>query len=637
MIDTPLARLAKSPAFAVLAIVLAVAAAYHNSLPGALFFDDQSSVVENPSIRSLRPSAELFAPPVEAGVAGRPVANFTFALNYAVSGLRPWSYHAGNVALHALCALALYGIARRTLLRSQFGARTQGDAAPLALAIALLWAVHPVPSGVVDYVSQRTEALAALCYLLTLLGFIRTIETGSRWWQLASISACALGMGSKEVMVTAPVLVLLYDRTLIAGTFRAAWFARRSYYMALGATWLLLAGLMLNSRLGDRGIGFGLGVTGFSYAVTECGAVLRYLWLSVWPSPLVFDYGWSFVRDPVVALLCVAGLAAVVGVVAVGLWRRRAWGLAGAWFLLLLAPSSSIVPVIQQPVAENRVYLALAGIVALGVVSAYALLGRRAWQLLAGAAVVGCVLTVQRNLDYADEISLWTDTVVKRPQNARAHSNLAAALLLAGRIDDALQHALAAVRLRPGYPDAHTNAGGALVQLGRVDEALPHFEAALAKLPDSAAAHYNLANALLRAGRTDEALARFAAALRLNPNHAQAHNDLSVALLQLGRTAEAITHGNEAVRIAPRSADAHYNLGNALAAASRTAESFEQFTTAIRLKPDFSKAHHNLGVALLRSGRAAEAVAAFETALRLNPGYAEARRNLEVARRAAAP
>ena len=656
---------ARRRALAVGIIVLAALAAYHNSLRGGFVFDDHATVLDNASIRQLWPPTAWFSPPNEAGVAGRPVANFTFALNYAVSGFGVWSYHAGNLALHAAAALLLFGLVRRTLLRPALGARFGADSMPLALAAAVIWLVHPLATATVDYLSQRTELLAALCQLLVLYSFARATECHllsdivpksltsaagqchllgdirpigqRRCWLGVSVVACALGMASKETMVTAPVLVLLYDRTFVAGSFREAWRTRRWFYASLGATWLLLAGLMASSRLPDRGIGFGLGVTWLDYALTECRAQLHYLRLALWPSPLVFDYGWDYVRDPQAAAVFVAGLIALIGAAAFAVWQGRIWGFAGAWFFLLLAPSSSVVPVIQQPVAENRVYLALAGVVALAVVSVYAAFGRRVWTVAAGIAVLGCTLTLQRNLDYADEISLWTDTVVKRPQNARAHSNLSAALLLAGQVDESLRHALAAIQLRPSYPDAHTNAGGALVQLGRAEEAVPHFEAALSRLPDSAAAHYNLANALLRAGQTDSALAHFETTLRLNPAQAQAHNDLGVALLQLGRTTEAIAHGAESIRLAPQSADAHYNFGNALAQGGQLPESIGQLRTAVRLKPDFAKAHNNLGAVLLRAGRAAEAIVMFESALRINPGYAEARRNLETARRAPPP
>ena len=618
-------------------VVLSAGLAYHNSFHGALVFDDQANVAENSTLRQLWPPWPALSPPAEAGVGGRPLANLTLALNYAVSGLRPWSYHALNVALHALTALGLLSVVRRTLLRPGVSDNIRSAAEPLALATAVLWAIHPLTTAVVDYTSQRTEGLMGLCYVLTLLAFIRSVETGSRAWQIFAVAACALGMASKEVMVTAPVMVLLYDRAFVAGSLPAAWRERRGFYLGLAVSWLVLAGLMFGSPAAQRGVGFGLGVRVLDYALSECRAITTYLRLAVWPSPLVFDYGWDFARSATDTAPMVSLVGAVIAATVFIAWRRPMLGFAGVWLLGILAPTSSFVPVIQQPIAERRMYLPLASAVALAVLGLHILLRRRAGIAWVGLALVSCTLTVQRNFDYSDETSLWTDTVVKRPKSARAHNNLAGALLRAGQTDEALLHALTAIKLQPEHPDAHTNAGAALVQAGRVEEAIPHLEAALRKLPDSADAHFNLANALLRAGRGAEAIGHYEIALRLNPARVQAHSDLGVALLQAGRVAEALAQGAEAVRLDPAFSEARYNFGNALAQAGRLPEAIAQFESAVRFKPDFAKARNNLGTVLLRSGRATEAVTQFEAALKIRPDYPEARRNLEAARAAGAP
>ena len=174
-----------------IAIAAAIVAVHANGLTGPFVFDDQGSIIDNDSIRVLGQPLAWFSAPAGAGVAGRPCANFTLALNYAVSGLDPWSYHALNVALHALSALALYGIVRRTLQRMPQFARGPAGGSRLALAVAAIWAAHPLATAAVDYVSQRTELLAALCQLLRLYGFIRSLDGGARaraWAVLARMS-----------------------------------------------------------------------------------------------------------------------------------------------------------------------------------------------------------------------------------------------------------------------------------------------------------------------------------------------------------------------------------------------------------------------------------------------------------------
>jgi hypothetical protein len=291
-------------------LIAAVALVYWNSLGAPFLFDDAGAVTDNPTIRRLDSLAVLRPPADGSTTTGRPVVNLSYAINYAISGENVWSYHALNIAIHALAALTLMGIIRRARPCARGWSPPTGDAsipsrAPSilpAFLIALLWALHPLQTESVVCVAQRTETLCGLWYLLTLYGFIRATDPScsgrpwSRRWLAVSIAACLVGMGTKEVMVTAPLVVLLYDRTFVAGTFAAAWRQRRGYYAGLAATWLLLAWLVLDSR-GARGAsaGFGLGVSWWTYLLKQCEAILLYLQLSIWPHPLVLDYGTAVV------------------------------------------------------------------------------------------------------------------------------------------------------------------------------------------------------------------------------------------------------------------------------------------------------------------------------------------------------
>jgi tetratricopeptide (TPR) repeat protein len=617
-------------------VLLVVLACYANSFHGAFVLDDHDAVVGNRSIRNLWPLWPVLAPPATAGVGGRPVANLTFALNHAVGGTEVWSYHALNVLIHLLAACTLLGIVRRTLLLPSMRARFGDDATWLAAAVALLWALHPLATSAVDYVSQRTELLMAFFYLQTLYAFIRAAECHllndtfrrARGWKIASVACCALGMASKEVMATAPVLVLLYDRTFVAGSFRRALRARPAYYGALAATWLVLAGLVLGTHLDARGVGFAGGISAAQYAVSETRALLVYLRLALWPAPLVFDYGWAFLA-PREAWLFAVAVAVLLLAAGVAVWRRPVPGFAAAAWFLVFAPTSSVVPIVNQPIAESRAYLPLTAAIALLVVGGYALLARRTMLIAAaGIAVIFAGATIHRHTAYATAIALWQDTVEKVPDNARAQSNLASALLDAGQPAAALAPARAALRLRPRYAQAHVNLGKALGDLGRRDAAIAHYRAALAldaRLPE---AHGNLGTALLEQGAPAEAIPQFQAALRLDPDLRNVRNNLAVAWLQTGKIDNSIAEARAALHLDPDFADAHYNLANALAAKGEFAAAVAHYAAALRAAPNFPRAENNLGVALLRSGRAREARPHFAAALRLKPDYVEARHNL---------
>jgi Flp pilus assembly protein TadD len=577
-------------------IALAALAAYHNSFSVPFVFDDSLAITANPTIRRLWPVWPALSPPDHLSVGGRPMANLTLALNYAWGGTDVRGYHAVNLAIHILAGLTLLGVVRRTL-RFHWGRAQPDENSWLpAFFVALLWTVHPLQTEAVTYVIQRTESLMGLFFLLTLYGFIRAVDSPKPWfWQTLSIAACLLGMASKEVMVAAPLVVLLHDRTFVSGSVREAWRQRRPYYGLLATTWLLLGCLVIHT--GSRGgtAGFGTTVTWWLYALTQCGAIVRYLQLALWPHPLVLDYGKSLTgaaAEIVPDALIVGALAAGT---AVAFWRRPAIGFVGVCFFAVLAPTSSVVPVATQTMAEHRMYLPLAAVIALLGTGLHAVLGR--WRgggpLILMAIALG-FLTARRNDDYRSELAIWHDTAAKCPGNARAHFTLANVLYRQGALPAAMLEYEETLRIDPGHAEAHNSLGNVLVRLGRRPEAIGRYEQALRLESDYVEARYNLGNALVQAGRLSEALPHYERALRADPENAEAHNNLGNALLLMGRTTEAAAEYEQALHFQPGYAEAHYNLGNALAQLGRLSEAAEHYEQALHLKPDYREAQENL-------------------------------------------
>lgn len=639
-------------------IFAAALAAYWNSFHGPLVLDDELAIAKNPAIRHLWPLKDVLFPPAYSGPSGRPVLNLSFALNYAVGGEQVFGYHLVNFTLHVLAGMVLFDVVRRLLRSPRLRQRFVASADWLAAATVLLWIVHPLQTESVTYLSQRAETLMALFYLLALDCFLRAAADtpASRRCYLLSITFCWLGMATKEVMVTAPVVVFACDAFLIAGTIREAWRARRLYYTGLVTSWMLLAWLMIT--FSRRSVGFHEGVSPGDYALTECQAIVRYVGLSFWPHPLVFDYGpalagglLSWLPSALILLLFVAGL-----VMAVRRAPAAAW--LGASFLVLLAPTSSIVPVALQPIAENRMYLPLAVVLAGLVLAVERALGPRARWLPIALAISSITLTARRNEDYRDALAIWRDTVTKRPDNPRAHDSFGSALAQAGRTDEAMQQFRQAVQLAPALGRIHFNLGKALQDGRRTGEAIHEYEEAVRLEPSNADAHINLATAWAEVGRNDQAETELECALRLNPGDARAHYDLGLvffhrgqfeasireyqrsldldpaaieprdalgtALFRLGRANEAVRHYERALLAKPDFAAAHNNLGNVQITLGRLREAREHFERALQLKPDYSQAHTGLGVVDLQCGEVPEASREFAAALRLDPADAEA-------------
>ncbi len=574
-------------------LALAAFAAYANSLAAPFVFDDLPTIVDNPTIRRLWPLGPVLSPGRNLTTSGRPILNLSLALNYAAGGLAVRGYHLGNLLIHLAAALALFGLLRRTWER-----RGEPQAAGLAFAAALLWTVHPLQTEAVTYVVQRAESLMALFYLLTLYCFIRGAE-GRRGWLAASWAACLLGMGTKEVMVSAPVIVLLYDRTFVAGTFRAAWNRRRAYYAALAATWIPLAFLVLRIG-GDRGgeKGFDVGVPWGGYWLTQFGALARYLKLAFWPSPLVFDYGVEWVRGPWPVLPAAALVAALVALTLVGLRRWPAAAFLGVFFFFILAPTS-VVPGTSQMSSEHRMYLPLAAVLVAALAGLRAIAGRkvpRPWAagcLLAAAAALAAG-TVRRNRDYQSPLALWRDTVAKRPENHRAQYNLGNALLEKRRWAEAAAAYEEALQIQPDYVRAHNNLGTALAHLGRLPAAMAQFELALGSDPENPVLHYDLGYAQLQSLKFGDAAAEFREALRLRPDYAEACANLGIALAALGRLEEALDFCRRSVELDPRSCADRTNYGYYLIQARREREAREQFEAALRMDPGFAPARAGL-------------------------------------------
>jgi Flp pilus assembly protein TadD len=621
-------------------LVLGALAAYLGSFRGPFLYDDRGSVVDNPTLRqwstAFRPLATGWP------VSGRPVLNASFAANYALGGLDTHGYHATNWLIHVAAGLLLFGFCRRILLRVPSLAQS---AAGIAWATALFWTLSPLQTESVTYISQRAESLMGLCYLGCLYAFVRAYGSGSpsTGWAAVSVAACLVGVGCKEVMVTAPVVVLACDRVFVAGGWKAALAARRGYYCALCCSWLFLLLLMLTTGMRGGTVGFAAGIAWWAYAVTQFRAVATYLQLSFWPSPLIFSYGLTLggpsVRLAVDAVL-VLGLA---GASVVGTMRGSKLGFLGFWFFAILAPTSSIVPVSTELMAEHRVYLSLAAVACLVALAGHALLERLGGSIGGGprlVAVLGLGATVavasaevgatrSRNRAYSSVYALWADNVAKSPDDAGARNNLGNALVEAGRFDEGIEQFRAASRLSPGYSDPHQNLGNVLTRMGRDADAVSEYRLALPGNPTNANVLYNLGRALRKTGDAAGAAEAFDRALNGHSESAVVWYDLGNALMDEGRPDQALAAFGKSLALRPDYPDALLNHAGLLAQSGRGGEAIPEFQRLLKLEPDAPDVHNDLGSLLAQSGDLAGAKREFAEAVRLKPDYAEARSNLE--------
>lgn len=546
-------------------LCLVIAAAYANSISAPFVLDDLPNIVNNQALTEGFSWRALF-PLLGTGVASRPVVNLTLALNWAISGPSVWSYHLLNLLIHAAVAGLLFMLSEKTLRRVHSSRLAWPSPTTVALIGALLWAVHPLHTQAVTYTIQRCETLMSFFLLLTLYAALRSWESARpRRWQIISVVACLLGVGSKEVMVAAPLIVMTYDALFVSGSAgkalrRSSWLYA-GYAVALAVLARLIAAVSVKQP-DQSGLPFGP----LDYLLTQAGVILHYLRLAVWPAPLVFDYGWepATVRGAILPLLGVLCLACTT---VYALIRRNPLGFLGAWFFFILAPTSSVWP-LRDLAFEHRMYLPVAAVIYLLVWGGFRLLDRWAGSrkgtadaglrrrqdflvLLSILILAAGAGTHLRNRAYASEIRLWEDTVRKRPDNARAHTSLGVAYERAGRPGDAVGQLLEAVRLQPGTYDAHYNLGIGLGGMGRSEEAVRHFTQAARLRPGDTRATSALGATLCRLGRLEEGIACLREGLQRAPDHPDLLFNLGIALADNGDVPTAREHLERVLRLEP--------------------------------------------------------------------------------------
>ena len=657
---------------------------YANSIYNPFIFDDLRSIVDNGDIKRLwpptwAPSENAQYPPVNS----RPLVSFSLALNYAIGGLSVTGYHLFNLGVHLLSSIVLLSILWQ-LLRWKERLRPAGVRAEwIAVGSALVWMVHPLHSQTINYVVQRSELLVGLFYLLTIHFSILRFHAGSRFWSLAAVGACAAGMGSKEVMVTAPIMVLVLHRFFAAPTLRAALADCPKLYAGLSATWLILLALQWSDPHGSS-IGLGGRVSPWIYALNQSWVVPHYLRLAIWPDPLVLDYGFPDTTLTLATAGPEAGLLLLMLAASLfGIWRRSSLGLLGLWFFLILAPTSSFVPIANEVAAERRVYLSLAAVSVLVVWMIYRGLGLlgsnhqtatgtrfRRHEILGGLVVLGVTSglsyrTVVRNVEHQEEIAVWRSSVAAVPENPRAHNNLGVLLRSGGQLAEAIEQYRHALRLKPDYAEANYNLGNAMEMTADLEQAVYHYRQALKADPEYAKAHNNLGLVLKARGQLEEATGHYRRALRLRPGAAETHNNLAGALEAIGqadsaviayrralefrsdyaeahqnlanllkrtgRIQAAVGHYRQAIAIDSTFVEAHNNLGVVLGGQGERERAIHHFRRAVHFDPEYAKAHNNLGNLLKSAGEIASAIEHYEAALRIDPAFSEAHNNLGVA------
>ena len=613
---------------------MAVFLVYSNSFHGPFQYDDISDIRDNVTIRHLWPLRDVFFIP-GSGFMSRPVANLTFAFNYATGGLNPFHYHLTNLGIHICASLALLGVLRRTLLLPSLREHFCGQIPTLSLVTAALWALHPLLTASVSYITQRYESLMSLFVLLTFYCVLRMAEAPSpvKWAALASLS-CLLALGSKEVAVSVPILVLLFDRTFMAGTFRGAWLKRRVLYLGLLLAWACFAFIQFHT-MQRTFAGFAVDMPWWRYALNQPSVILHYLRLAIWPHPLNFDYFWPVAKTWGQLLPGFLAIGGLLGLTLWALFRKPSIAFLSVFFFFILAPTSSVMPILDLAV-EHRMYLPLVPVVIFIVFMVHGIIIKiknmykikLSLNRIISILLVACTLsafgalTYLRNEDYQNPADLWRDAVARAPKNPRAHHNYAFTLAEAGYIDAAVRHYDISIKLAPNMPLFLSNYGTFLGKLGRYSEALPLLRLAVQLEPSNYKYIINLGALHWQKGSLDNAVTCFETAIEVNPRAPMSYYVLASVMLAKNNPRKALELIQKAVNLEPDKPVFQYQLGLILLKLSDLPGARVAFQSAIRLDGNPESMNSEVGWAFHNHGMDHEAVSNLRHALSLKPDHA---------------
>jgi len=411
-------------------------AVYKPALPGPFVYDDEAGIVTNTDLRFPKePWRVLRDHESSIEFDRRPVTAMVTMLDFQLWGLRSPGYRITNVLLHFSCGIAVAALI--ATISKGVGCRFSRLYGHI---VAVLWLFHPLSTSTVSFIYQRSEILMSLFYVLALLFLYRAYGSERKWrWLSASLACAFLSALSKEPGLTLIAALPLLERVCIFQSWKQLWKARKVYYVILLigigdiTAWVLTGVRMTDLHQKDFILSHP-----WEYFKGQCLVLVRYLKLVVWPHPLIFladpgGVGGFFKWFPSFVLLC-----SLTGILIwAGLRNNWIWLCLGG-FLILLAPTSSFIPIPMEPDAEFRMYLPsmfiLAGLIAAlgplmfklkgGKVAAYGLS-----VVLTVGAIVGSAV---RNRVYSTAVGLWTDSVQKAPHAGRAWINLSMAAINSG-------------------------------------------------------------------------------------------------------------------------------------------------------------------------------------------------------------
>lgn len=644
-----------------LLVAFASFAVFANTLTMDFVSDDLYQIKDNTLIESLSNIPEIFTTEVWKGVKGggnitpyyRPLFTLSYAVDHLFWGKRPVGYHLTNVLLHLLVSVSVYVLSLK-VLKSKAAALFSG----------LVFAVHPVHSEAVTWLAARNESLTALFMLASLYLYILFRERQKTGLLGISLALFFLALLSKEMAVTLPVLIFLYEACFRPGDWTARLKWPIVYGLVLIPYFVIRSSVLEVSTWQDVPLSWRL--------LTSPGILVKYVRLLVLPLDLKVYYDLpveSTLSEPRVLIAMVVLIAILASVILAGRRDKRLlFGL--LWIFIAVIPVSGIPTLIwPSPMAERYLYIPSVGLAfaaGLGMTLLFDKVSRSRAAMLQGhvgkagagvkvlavsVIVLLFVLNFKHNYSWKDQFSYAKMVVRDAPNVEAGHNDLGVEYVKQGRIDDAIKELELALRLNPDSSEALSNLSALYRRQKRFDEAIAMLKESLKIRPRNSSAWNNLGVAYTDMGRFEEAVQAYSAVLSYETGFSEVHNNLGAVYTKQGRFDEAIKEFQIALKLEPRYAEAYYNLGLAYLNMGKSADAGREFRNALAIRPGYPEAseklallergaqdaqaganvHYNRGNELLNQGKFQEAIEAYRAALKQSPGDAEIHNNIGAA------
>ncbi len=603
-------------------------------------YDDPSYVANNPYVLAgLKWNSIVWAfSNLTSGFTyWHPLSWMSHMLDAQLFGADAGKHHVMSVGYHTVNVILLFLLLRK--LTGKIWA---------SAAVAAIFAWHPLQVESVAWVTERKNLLSTFFLLITIWAYTRYVEKLKKsgtdparspighlqnalqqpaFW--LPLGLFALGLMSKPMLVTVPLVLLLLDGWPFQRITRSP--AQWATLVVEKIPFFILSGIsaVITVQSHKEFDSLSVGMPFFVRISTALLSYVRYLQKFLWPNDLGVLYPLPTELPMTRVCLCVVVLAAITAG-AIYVARRRPYVLFGwLWFLVTLLPVIGIIQAGSQSMADRFLYVPMIGLSVAAIWLIADLLptanvGKIIAPVLAALVLVPSFFVARHQLHYwENSLVLFQRAIEVEAINPIAHYNLGYALLMKGNADEAKAHFQKAVEISSKYADARNNLAAIALREGKPEEAIAQYEAILKTSPRHPLAHYNLGTILEQQKKFDEALEHFRSAVANDPKNAEAQNALGSALARKGNFDEGAEHMLKAVELDPKLPQAQMNAGNVMMQRRNLPEAIRHFEEVTKLKPDSTEAQYSLGNALAMSGHVDQALPHFAEAVRLSPNVAD--------------